>query len=91
MITREQARDLAQAWLDGRRDGLARRRVRDVVAWDEITCRRPLVCNLMDRIQKCWIVYLEIDGPPACRASEIVVVARSDGRILHAGSANDEG
>lgn len=56
---------------------------------NEITARHP---NLYGgpNLAECWIVYAE-QPPTALRSSAIVLVSRQTGKVLYAGSANDEG
>ena len=38
-----------------------------------------------------WVVYKNSDAPMALRSSDIIVVSKRTGRVLHEGSAGDEG
>lgn len=60
-----------------------------VLSLDEMTGRAPCLYGVS--LSDCWIAYVETSGPPALRASTIIVIDRASGRIIYRGSANDEG
>ena len=90
-VTREQAAWIATEHL-GRVPDFVGARIRRVVAWEEMTWRRPSIFDAPPGIEGSWVVYLEFpDEPLMMRASRIVVISRTTGSVLFAGDANDEG
>jgi hypothetical protein len=66
-------------------------RIRDVLAWDEITPRKPVLYLTQPvRPEDYWVCYLE-PRVMMLASSEIVVVSRETGGVLYTGSACDEG
>jgi hypothetical protein len=91
MTSREDARRIAVEYLAQQRTACGTGAVREVVAWDEITWRRPTPYGAPP-LAGSWICYVEESGePPMLRSSMIVAVCRDTGRVLYAGGAADEG
>ena len=45
-----------------------------------------------EELRDCWIAYLEEEEPPHClRSSTILLIKKSDGKVIYAASAGDEG
>ena len=90
-ITREQAVRIATEHLS-REPKLVCARIRRVVAWQELTWRRPSLFNAPPGIERRWVAYLEFPNePPMSCSSTIVIVSRTTGAVLYVGDANDEG
>ena len=90
-ITREQAVRIATEHLS-REPKLVCARIRRVVAWQELTWRRPSLFNAPPGIESSWVAYLEFpNDPPMSCSSTIIIVSRTTGAVLYAGDANDEG
>jgi hypothetical protein len=90
-ISREQAFQIATDNLHWRKDEAVRYSVYEVVAWDEITCRRPSAYNVAEESWRTgWIAYLD-DGSVAIRSSVVMLIDKSTGRLVYFGTANDEG
>lgn len=90
-ITREQAVGIATEHL-GREPEFVGARIRRVVAWEEMTWRRPSIFNAPPGIACSWVAYLEFPNePPTSCSSTIIMVSRTTGAVLYAGDANDEG
>ena len=86
MISREQARAIAESAVLARGAGEAIREVRELA---ELTGRAPTLYNGPD-VGRCWIAY--VDRPVcALQSSRIVLMDRQTGVVLYVGSANDEG
>jgi hypothetical protein len=90
-ITRDQASRIAAEHLR-RASDLVGAKVRKVVAWEEMTWRRPSIFNAPPGIESSWAAYLRFPNEPlmSC-SSKIVIVSRTTGAVLYAGDANDEG
>ena len=86
MISRGQAREIAERAVSARRLGIG---VLDVVSADELRGRTPSIYGVPDLVG-VWIAYVarELVG---LRASFVVLVSKSTGEVVYAGSANDEG
>ena len=92
LITREQARALAEEFLD-RTEGLPRRSGEDITGvYDlrEIRWPHPSLYGVSFDLQDTWIVYVR-DESISIQSSTIVVVSKQTGDILYCGSASDEG
>jgi hypothetical protein len=90
-VTREQAQRIATEHL-GRVLEFIGARIRRVVAWEEMTWRRPSIFNAPPGIESSWVAYLEFPNePPMSCSSTIIIVSRTTGAVLYAGDANDEG
>ena len=90
-VAREQAQRIATEHL-GRVLEFIGARIRRVVAWEEMTWRRPSIFNAPPGIEGSWVAYLEFPNelPMSC-SSMIIMVSRTTGAVLYAGDANDEG
>lgn len=89
-VTREQAHWIASGYL--RRNPINGRIVYKVLAYDEITSRKPCLYNVSEEsLKQSWIAYTEIPEVFALQSSIIVVVLKDNGKIIYAGSASDEG
>ena len=52
---------------------------------------RPGLHNYYVPRKDVWVVFPKIEREPGFRSSTVVVVCKRTGRVLYAGSANDEG
>jgi hypothetical protein len=91
-ITRAEAGRIAREYLAAP-PGWAGWPIGKVVDLEEITTvrspRDPLGISVSCDLTDCWIVYLE---PAATlRSNTILVISKSDGRIVFFGSAGDDG
>lgn len=88
MITREDALRIGSGEIVARGLGTGASRALLV---DELTAARPVLYNCPD-LEDCWIVYAEspLSGI-MLRSSDIILVSRTTGAVLYAGSAHDEG
>ena len=86
MISRAQAREIAERTVSARSLGIG---VLEVVSGDELRGRAPSIYGVPDLVG-VWIAYVarELVG---LRASFVVLVSKSTGEVVYAGSANDEG
>ena len=90
-VTREQAVRIATEHL-GRVPEFVSARIRRVVAWEEMTWRRPSIFNAPLGIERSWVGYLDFPNEPMMiRSSRIIIVSRETGAVLFAGDADDEG
>lgn len=87
-MSREQARIIAEAYLRGASGGTAG--IGDVCARKEVA-RPPSLYQTAFDLDHCWIAYVERPWTGRLSSSEIVVVSMSTGKVVYAGSANDEG
>jgi hypothetical protein len=94
-ITAARAREIAEAHLRATPLPRTTGRASEVVRWDQIDWRKPLVWGKEEDFWKQhWVVYLEKDQPPegfVLGSSLIIAVHERTGEIGYAGSANDEG
>ena len=86
MISREQARAIAESTVLGRHLGVG---VREVVASTELQSRVTMY-NMPD-LSRCWIAHVDTGRPTILGSSIVVLIDRETGAVLCAGSANDEG
>lgn len=90
-LSREQASQIAEGFLEENHLPLATGQVRQVLAWDEIDFRRPNVYGYSEPFWRShWIVYLEQEGM-ALRESLIMAIHRDTGEVGYVGGAGDEG
>jgi hypothetical protein len=91
MITKKQAEQIASVAIN-RIPAFSGARVRTVVAWSQIPWRPPYVYNARAGIEESWVAYLEFpDEPLMLRSSRVIVISQTDGSVLFAGDACDEG
>ena len=86
MVSKKQTGDIALAHVQDR--GFS---VRSILAGEELGSPPTIYTAAPIDWMKVWVVYLA--GPTfgfALKSSDIVVVAKDDGRVLYSGSANDE-
>ena len=86
MITREEAFAIAELYLSEHRVGIS---VEYVCCPFEIRASKPLVYNL--NLYDCWIAYINQGYSTLLCSSTIVAINKFNGRIVYAGTANDEG
>jgi hypothetical protein len=90
-VNRAEAREIAEGQL--RRYPELGTAVGQVLDFEEILSRPPCVYGVTEEMMRsCWIAYLV--GPLSGRAltsSEVIIISNTTGRIIYAGSANDEG
>jgi hypothetical protein len=85
VVSRDQAREVAAA-------AVAPESIGDVYSIEEIRFRTPLIYGFPEEeMAGYWIAYVESDGSLGLRASQVVLVDKSDGTVAYKGSAGDEG
>jgi hypothetical protein len=95
MMSKQQAREIAEAYLT--RDDVPAdwQGIRDVVTLRELAPRHKAASPFwfLTKIDpsKCWIAYVQRAGPPMIRSSTVVLIDQETGAVLYAGSACDEG
>ena len=88
-IDREEARRISDDYL--RQQERTEYSVENVLTLIEIQFRRPCIYGLSLN-DSHWIAYLR--GPSTGlmhKSSDVIVISRKDGSVLHFGSAGDEG
>ena len=90
-VSREAARQIAEAYLAENQVPRATGEVSRVMAWDEIEGRKPLTYTPTEDFWSThWVVYLRQEGF-ALRESLIMAIHRETGEVAYVGGAGDEG
>ena len=87
MITRQDALRIGGAEILARGLGAG---AREALLVDEINSSVPRIYGTPD-LEAYWIVYADHGAVGVIRSGHVVLVARKTGRVMHAGSASDEG
>lgn len=86
MVSRDEAAEIARVDALEQKPGFD---LHEVLSPDEITGAAPNLYGVS--LAGCWIPYLAKLGPPALCSRTIIVIDRGGGKVIHRGSANDEG
>lgn len=90
-IEREQAKKIAEQFL--KEENRNEFQVERVAAPNELPGRQPAVYGV--EIDNCWIAYLRpsehAESQFSLKSSDIIIVSRTNGKVLYFGSDNDEG
>lgn len=85
MIDREQARRVAAAVV-------APKKIGKVVSLGESQFWPPIIYGFpQEGMADYWFAYVEYDVRFGLRSSHVVLVRKTDGKVVFSGSANDEG
>jgi hypothetical protein len=89
MVTREEALEIASAYEAKHRPfdcvGIER-----VLSLDEVNSARLNPYYSGPPLRECWIAYAE-RGRLMIQSSDVILTSKATGKVVYAGSANDEG